>query len=78
MYTAYVKLICNGVSLSGRYFSDKLLLMVESDYDPDAAPGVLTPPVTWIVSSPARSNVENVDSLDLFEELNSASPTAHD
>jgi lipopolysaccharide transport system ATP-binding protein len=78
MYTAYVKLICNGVSLSGRYFSDKLLLMVESDYDPDAAPGVLTPPVTWIVSSPARSNVENIDSLNLFEELNSASPSAHD
>jgi lipopolysaccharide transport system ATP-binding protein len=52
MYSAHVKLICNGIGLKGRYFSDKLLIMVHSDYDPDAAPGLLTPPVRWQISSP--------------------------
>ena len=32
--------------------------MVESDYDPDAAPGLLTPPVTWQVSSSVGSSAK--------------------
>lgn len=53
MYTVYVKVICNGIGLQGRYLSDVLLVMIESDYDPDAAPGFVSPPVTWQVSAPA-------------------------
>ena len=64
MYSAYVKLICNGIGLTGRYFSDKLLVMVESNYDPDAAPGLLTPPVTWQVASPTRSDTKSRQTLE--------------
>jgi lipopolysaccharide transport system ATP-binding protein len=69
MYSAHVKMICNGISLKGRYFSDKLLVMVESDYDPDAAPGLLTPPVTWQVSSRAGSCVKPAVSVKLVKEF---------
>ena len=78
MYCAYVKLICNGIGLTGRYFSDKLLLMVESEYDPDAAPGMLTPPVKWIVSSTARSNVKSRVKVDFLPELTPSGPPVHD
>lgn len=70
MYSAHVKMICNGIGLTGRYFSDKLLLMVESDYDPDAAPGLLTPPVKWQVSSLAASNTKSAVSMKLVNEFN--------
>ena len=69
MYSAHVKLICNGIGLSGRYFSDKLLLMVESDYDPDAAPGLLTPPVTWQVSSSVGVGARSVVNSKLIQEF---------
>lgn len=68
MYSAHVKLICNGVGLKGRYFSDKLLVMVDSEYDPDAAPGLLTPPVNWQVSSHANMSVKST--ARFVEELN--------
>jgi lipopolysaccharide transport system ATP-binding protein len=70
IYSAYVKLICNGVGLKGRYFSDKLLIMVESDYDPDAAPGLLTPPVTWQVSSLSGVDVKSAATMKLIEVFN--------
>jgi hypothetical protein len=78
MYSAHVKLICNGIGLSGRYFSDKLLLSVESDYDPDAAPGLLTPPVTWQVAAPRRSTVEIPEDAGLAATLVPSLPTIHD
>ncbi len=70
MYSAHVKLICNGIGLKGRYFSDKLLVMVESDYDPDAAPGMLTPPVTWQLSNPANSCAKSAVTVKLVDEFN--------
>ena len=70
MYSATVKLICNGVGLKGRYLSDKLLIMVQSDYDPDAAPGMLTPPVTWKVASPQRGDTKSRQTLECRTELN--------
>ncbi len=70
MYSAYVKLICDGIGLKGRYVSDKLLVMVDSDYDPDAAPGLLTPPVTWKVSSHAASCAKSAVTVKLVEEFN--------
>ena len=48
MYAVHVKLIANGVGLSGRYVSDRVLVMVESaEYDPESIPGLLGPQVTW-------------------------------
>lgn len=47
MYSYHTKLICNGIDMRGRYLSDKALLSVESDYDPEMAPGLLSPPVEW-------------------------------
>ena len=70
MYSATVKLICNGVGLKGRYLSDKLLIMVQSDYDPDAAPGMLTPPVTWKVASSQRADTKSRQTLEYHSELN--------
>jgi lipopolysaccharide transport system ATP-binding protein len=70
MYSATVKLICNGVGLKGRYLSDKLLIMVQSDYDPDAAPGMLTPPVTWKVASSQRADTTSRQTLEYHSELN--------
>lgn len=71
MYSAHVKLICNGIGLKGRYFSDKLLVMIDSDYDPDAAPGLLTPPVKWHVSTLNRvTHVKAVVTPKLIEECN--------
>jgi lipopolysaccharide transport system ATP-binding protein len=70
MYSATIKLICNGVGLKGRYLSDKLLIMVQSDYDPDAAPGMLTPPVTWEVASPQRDGPKSRQTLEYHSELN--------
>ena len=64
MYSAHVKFICNGIGLGGRYLSDKLLVMIRSDYDPDAAPGFLTPPVTWHVTSPSSSETHAVVSVN--------------
>lgn len=64
MYSAHVKLLCNGISLKGRYFSDKLLVMVESEYDPDAAPGLLSPPVTWQISQESGSKSAVTGRLD--------------
>ena len=78
MYSAYVKLICNGIGLTGRYFSDKLLVMVESDYDPDAAPGLLTPPVTWQVASPARSVVKSAAAVKFAGNLEPSLPPLHE
>ena len=69
MYSATVKLICNGVGLKGRYLSDKLLIMVQSDYDPDAAPGTLTPPVTWKVA-PRVAGAKSSQTLEYRGELN--------
>lgn len=74
MYSAYIKLICNGISLQGRYFSDKLLLMVDSDYDPDAAPGLLTPPVTWQVSTPVRAGAKSARAMKLVGAIGPSSP----
>ena len=70
MYSATVKLICNGVGLKGRYLSDKLLIMVQSDYDPDAAPGMLTPPVTWKVASSQSADTKSRQTLEYHSELN--------
>jgi lipopolysaccharide transport system ATP-binding protein len=70
MYSATVKLICNGVGLKGRYLSDKLLIMVQSDYDPDAAPGMLTPPVTWKVASSQRADTKSHQTMEYHSELN--------
>jgi lipopolysaccharide transport system ATP-binding protein len=70
MYSAYVKMICNGIGLKGRYFSDKLLVMIESEYDPDAAPGLLTPPVKWQLSSLASSCEKSAVTVKLVEEFN--------
>lgn len=70
MYSAHVKMICNGIGLKGRYFSDKLLVMVESEYDPDAAPGLLTPPVRWQVSCLAASSSKSAVTVKLVEEFN--------
>jgi lipopolysaccharide transport system ATP-binding protein len=47
MYSYHTKLICNGVDVKGRYLSEKALLSVDSDYDPEMAPGLLSPPVEW-------------------------------
>jgi lipopolysaccharide transport system ATP-binding protein len=69
LYSAHVKMICNGIGLKGRYFSDKLLVMVESDYDPDAAPGLLTPPVTWQVSSSSGIGARTSVNAKLVEEF---------
>jgi hypothetical protein len=44
--------------------------MVDSDYDPDAAPGLLTPPVTWKVSSHAASCAKSAVTVKLVEEFN--------
>jgi hypothetical protein len=46
-YSFYVKFIYNGVNVGGRYISDKALLTYEGDYNPDFAPGVLSPPLAW-------------------------------
>ena len=46
-YSIHAKVICNGVGLTGRYFSDNILVMIDSPYDPDAAPGILSPAVEW-------------------------------
>lgn len=70
MYSATIKLICNGVGLKGRYLSDKLLVMVQSGYDPDAAPGLLTPPVTWRVGAPQRGGAKSLRTLEYQAELN--------
>jgi lipopolysaccharide transport system ATP-binding protein len=51
VYTAHAKLICSGVGLSGRYLSDRTVVMVESNYDPESIPGLLSPPVDWQVES---------------------------
>jgi lipopolysaccharide transport system ATP-binding protein len=47
LYSYHTKLICHGIDLQGRYLSDKILVSVESDYDPEMAPGLLSPPVRW-------------------------------
>lgn len=61
MYSAQVKLICNGVGLKGRYFSERLLVMMESaDYDPDSAAGILSPRVNWNVTSNESLEVESL------------------
>jgi hypothetical protein len=70
VYSAHVKMICDGIGLKGRYFSDKLLVMVESGYDPDSAPGLLTPPVTWQVSSSAVSYIKSHVTAKLVGEFN--------
>ena len=50
VYMAHAKLMPNGVGLSGRYLSEKAIVMVESqEYDPESIPGFLSPPVTWNV-----------------------------
>jgi lipopolysaccharide transport system ATP-binding protein len=46
-YSIHAKVIGNGVGLSGRYFSDNILVMIDSVYDPEAALGVLSPAVEW-------------------------------
>jgi lipopolysaccharide transport system ATP-binding protein len=46
-YSVHVKVICNGIGLKGRYFSDSVLVMMDSPYDPESAVGVLSPAVTW-------------------------------
>jgi len=46
-YSIHAKVICNGVGLKGRYFSDNILVMIDSLYDPEAALGMLSPAVEW-------------------------------
>lgn len=78
MYSAHVKLICDGIGLKGRYISDKLLIMFDSDYDPDAAPGLLTPPVAWQVSPHASSCAKPAVTVKLVEEFNPSLSRAND
>lgn len=51
LYSYHTKLICSGVDLRGRYLSDRRVVSVESDYDPEMAPGLISPPVSWRTSA---------------------------
>ena len=63
IYSFHTKCIYDGVNLKGRYVSDKQMLSFTSNYNPESAPGVLSPPVEWTAVpaerpiAPARNGV---------------------